>query len=165
MSGRRIGKIAQKVILTAASALIFVSQVPANPSDQPTEIRVQITDSQTHRPLKGRHVQIWNIDGPVVKGRTGPDGVMAIQFKGSAPPHIAVFVWWAYECTSNEDFLTKDVLEHGIVTQWPPSRFKKANKWCTADPQAPQLQTQPGKIIFLIHPMNRLVWSWYDTLR
>jgi hypothetical protein len=47
----------------------------AKPPDQPTEIRVQIMDSRTHRPLKGHKVQIMfsGMDGRTVVPQRAED--------------------------------------------------------------------------------------------
>jgi len=164
-------EIAQKAILTAVSAMMFSSQPLAKPSDQATEIRVQIMDSRTHRPLTGHKVQITfsGMDGqfyhnaPRMVGRTGSDGVVVFDVNQPIPPLMDVFVWWAYPCSRPEVYSTPAVLENGVVARWPPTGVKKADKWCTADPQAPRPQEQPGKVVFLVHPMNRFVWDWYDT--
>ncbi|HVA17586.1 MAG TPA: hypothetical protein VMV59_07730 [Candidatus Dormibacteraeota bacterium] len=96
-------------------------------------------------------------------GRTGADGIVVFDVSQPVPPLVDVFVWWAYPCTSPEIYSTHAVLDDGVVGQWPASGIKKADKWCTASPQAPSPQEQPGKIIFFIHPLNRFVWAWYDT--
>lgn len=49
---------ALKAMLTLVIAVTSASQLLAKPPDQPTEIRVQIMDSRTHRPLKDHKVQI-----------------------------------------------------------------------------------------------------------
>jgi hypothetical protein len=164
-------EIVQKTMLMVAIAMMSASHALAKPSDQPTEIRVQIMDSRTHRPLKAREVQItfsgmdgeWYHNAPTIKGRTGPDGVVVLEVKPPVPPRMDVFVWWAYPCSIPEDFSTQEVLGDGVVAHWPLTGIKKADKWCTADSQAPQSQRQPGKVIFFIHPMNRFVWAWYDA--
>jgi hypothetical protein len=166
----RLG-IARKAMSILAIAMMSGSQPFARTSDQSTEIRVQIVDSRTHRPLKGRRVQItfsgmdgqWYHNAPTMKGRTGSDGVLVLEVKQPVPPRMDVFVWWAYPCSFPEDFSTQEVLKEGMVGHWPPSRFKKAEKWCTADSDAPLPQRRPGEVIFFIHPMNWFVWVWYDT--
>jgi len=162
---------AQKAMLILVIAVMSASQSLAKPSDQPTEIRVQIMDSRTHRPLKGRKVQItfsgmdgqWYRNAPRMIGRTGSDGVVVFEVKQPIPPLMDVLDWWAYPCSRPETYSTQAVLEDGEVAHWPSTGIKKADKWCTADSQAPQPQRQPGKVIFFVHPLNRFQYAWYDT--
>lgn len=155
------------------TAVVSAPQVFTKPSDQPTVIRIQIMDSRSHRPLKGRRVIIsfTDVDGrwlrkpPTSKGRTGSDGVVSLEVKRPVPPRIGVFIWWVYPCTDQGDFSTQEVLADGLVAHWTSSSFKKVEKWCTAELPAPQPHRQPGKLIIFVHPMNRLVWSWYNTWR
>jgi len=166
-------KIAHKAMLIVLIAIMGASQPLATSSDQPTEIRIQILDSRTHRPLKGRRVIIsftdmdgqWLRKPPTSKGRTGSDGVVAFEVKWPVPPRMDVFIWWVYPCSGGEDFSTQEVLGGGLVAHWTPSPFKKVERWCTAGSQAPQQYSQPGKLIIFVHPMNRFVWSWYDMWR
>lgn len=158
------------VLLTAIVALAFSSQTLAIPPGRTAEIRVQIMDSRTHRPLKGRKVQITftGMDGefyhnaPRMIGRTGSDGVVVFNVNQPIPPRMDVFVWWAYPCSNPEVYSTRAVLKDGVVARWPPSGVKKADKWCTAGPQVSRPQEQPGKVVFFVHPMNRFAWAWYD---
>jgi hypothetical protein len=92
-----------------------------------------------------------------MKGRTGSDGVVVIGVKRPVPPRLSVFIWWVYPCTDVEEFPMQEIVDDGVVAPRTPTPFKKVEKWCTADSQAPQPQIQPGKIIFLVHPMNRFV--------
>jgi hypothetical protein len=159
---------ARQVMLIAAIAMMCASLPMAKPSDQPTEIRVQVMDSRTHRPLKGRRVEVSFLDKNMnfirplwTKGRTGPDGVMALQVKQPIPPRMDVFILFVFPCSDTEDFSTQEVLGDGLVAHWTPRSFKKVEKWCTADSKAPQLERQPGKLILFVHPMNPFVWIWY----
>jgi hypothetical protein len=161
---------ALKAMLILVIAVMSASPLLAKPQDQPTEIRVQILDSRTHRPLKGRRVQItlsgmdgqWYHDSPMMVGNTGSDGAVIFKLGQPVPPLVGVFVWWTYECSEPEDFSVRSILEDGVVAHWPHIGIKKADKWCTADPQAPEPQKQPGTVIFFVHSMNRFVWTWYD---
>jgi hypothetical protein len=166
----RVGhEIAHKAMLILVIAVMSTS-VLAKPQNQPTEIRVQIMDSRTHRPLKGRKVQItfsgtdrqFYNNAPRMIGRTGSDGVVVFKVGQPVPPFMGVFVWWAYPCANPETFSARSVLDDGVIAQWSHTGIKKADEWCTADPHAPQLQRQSGTVIFFVHPMNRFVWSWYD---
>jgi hypothetical protein len=165
-------RTAQEAVLLAVIIVVSGSYLLAKPSDKPTSIRVQIMDARTHHPLKGRRIVISFLDKNgdffkplTTKGRTGSDGIVVFEVKNPIPPRMGVFVWWVYPCSDSKPFSTQKVLEDGVVTHWSPTAFKKANKWCTADAQAPQSQTQPGRVVFFVHPMNRFVWSWYDTWR
>jgi len=108
-------EFAQKAVLAATIQTILALQPLAKPSDQPTEMRVQIMDSRTHRPLKGRRLIIsftdmngqWLAKPPTIKGRTGSDGVLILKVNPPVPPRMAVFVRWAYPCSSQEDFSTR----------------------------------------------------------
>jgi hypothetical protein len=164
-------EIVRKVVLTAVIATMFSSQLLAKPSEKATEIHVQIVDSRTHRPLKGHKVQITfsGMDGqfyqnaPRMVGRTGSDGEVVFDINQSIPPLMDVLVWWAYPCSNPEVYSTPAVLEDGVVARWSRTGDRKTDEWCTADPQVPRLQEQPGKVVFFAHPMNRFVWAWYDT--
>jgi len=157
----------------AVVVMTFASQRPARPTVQATEIRIQIMDSHTHLPLKGRRVEItlsapdgqFYNKGPHKVGHTGSDGVAAFEVDEPIPPLIDVFLWYAYTCSDKEVYSTRSILDDGAVASWRLTGYKKADKWCTADPQAPQPQRQPGKVVIFVHPMNSLVWSWYDTFR
>jgi hypothetical protein len=162
-------------MVAAVFATMFAPKPPAKPpskpSDSATEIRLQIMDSRTHAPLKDRKVQITFPDtfrpdkaaiGKV--GRTDSDGVVAFDVD-SAHHSIDVFVWFVFPCSDTEEYSTRTVLDDGVVSRWSLGSFKKTDKWCTADSQSPRLQKQPGKLILLVHPMNRFVWSWYDVFR
>ena len=137
---------------------------------QAAEIHVQIMDSRTHLPLKGRRVQITfsSQDGqfydkaPSMVGHTGSDGVVAFEVNQPVAPNIAVFIWYAYVCSDTGGYSTGSILRDGVVASWHLTGNKKADKWCAADSQTPRPEVQPGKIIIFVHPMNRLVWSWYD---
>lgn len=149
------------------------SQQPVKPPDHTTQIRLQVMDSRTHLPLKGRRVQITfaGPDGqlynkaPYKVGHTGSDGVVTFDLNEPIPPFIDVFFWYAYPCSDKEVYSTRSILDGGVVATWHLTGYKKADKWCAADSQAPQLQEQPGKLVMFVHPMNRFVWSWYDTFR
>jgi hypothetical protein len=130
------------------------------------EIRVRIMDSRGHRVLEGRKVQVdwWDDNGkwhPLI-GHTAADGVVVFRMKQPIPPRIAVQDFWAYNCAIPREFATQEVLDHGVVAAWPHSGSKKADKWCTADPKAPQPQQRPGEIIFFVHPLNRFEYAWYS---
>ena len=167
-------RLSRNAMVAAVFATMFAPKPPTKPpkpSDSTTEIRLQIMDSRTHGPLKGRKVQITFPDtfrphkaaiGKV--GRTGSDGVVAFDVD-SAHPSIDVFVWFVFACSDTGEYSTRTVLDDGVVSRWSLSGFKKTDKWCTADSQAPRQQKQPGKLVLLVHPMNRFVWSWYDTFR
>lgn len=168
---RVLNDAALTAMLLLAVAVVPSSRPMARPSDQKTEIRVQVMDSHTHRPLKHRKVQItfsgmdgqWYHNAPWMIGRTGSDGVADFQFKGPAPPRISVFVWWVYPCSTSQDFLTQTILKDGVVAYWTHSGIKKSDRWCTADSQASQPQRQPGRVVVFIHPLNRFQYAWYDT--
>ena len=155
------------------AAMTFALQQRAKPPNQTTEIRIQIMDSRTHLPLKGRRVEITlsALDGqfynkpPHKVGHTGSDGVAAFDVDEPIPPFIDVFLWYGYTCSDKEVYSIRSILGDGVVANWRLSGYKKADKWCTADSQAPRPQEQPGKIVIFVHPMNRFVWSWYDTFR
>jgi hypothetical protein len=165
--------ILARATLSAVVAMTLASQQPVKPPDHATEIRILIMDSRTHLPLKGRRVQITfsGLDGqfynkaPRKIGRTGSNGVVAFEVNEPVPPFIGVFLWYAYTCSDTGAYSTRSVLDNGVVVRWRLTGQEKADKWCTADSQAPQPQEQPGKIVIFAHPMNRLVWSWYDTFR
>jgi hypothetical protein len=157
-------------MLITVTATASAPQPPTKPPDQPTEIRLQIVDSRTHSPLKGRRVQITFSgadgqyqDASAVTGRTASDGVVVFEIKQPIRPVMDVFVWWAFPCSRPEAYSTQTVIEDGVIAQWPPTGIKKLDEWCTANSQATRFQRQPGKVIFMVHPMNRFVWAWYDT--
>jgi hypothetical protein len=161
--------IAKKAMLmVAVFAVPFAGQRAATP-DHATEIHVQIMDSRTHRPLKGRRVQVtlppdgqlYN-NSPSMVGHTGSDGDATFEVGQHVPPKIYVFLWFSYVCSDTGVYSTRSVLQDGVVASWHLTGNKKADKWCAADSQTPRPEVQPGKIIIFVHPMNRLVWSWYD---
>ncbi len=128
-------------------------------------------DSRTHLPLKGRRVQItfsapdgqFYSKAPYKVGHTGSDGVVTFELDEPIPPYIGVFLRYAYTCSDTGAYSTLSVLDDGILASRRLNGNKQAAKWCAADSNAPQLQKQPGKVIVFVHPMNRFVWSWYDT--
>jgi hypothetical protein len=171
-----IGRLAHaKIVLSATLTTISVFMVVPlglpNQSHPPTEINVQIMDSHDHRPLKHRKVQItfsgmdgqWYSQAHNMTGYTGSDGIAVFQVTEPVPPLVAVFVWWAYPCSRPENFSTESVIKDGVVAQWHLTGITKTDKSCAANPQAPQLVRQAGKVIFFVHPMNRFAWAWYDT--
>lgn len=159
--------------LTAFVAMTSASQQPVKLPDHATQIRIQVMDSRAHLPLKGRRVQVAfaGPDGqlynkaPYKVGQTDSDGIVAFDFNEPIPPFIDVFLWYAYRCSDKEVYSTRSILDDGVVATWRLTGNKKADKWCAADSQAPQPQEQPGKVVIFVHPMNRLIWSWYDTFR
>ena len=161
---------ALKAMLTLVIAVMSASQLLAKPPDQPTEIRVQIMDSRTHRPLKGHKVQImfsgmdgqWYHNAPNMIGRTDSDGNVVFEVKQPIPPMMDVVDWWAYPCSNPAVYSTQTVFQDGVVAHWPSTGISKADKWCTSDSQAPLPQKQPGKVIFFVHPLNRFQYAWYD---
>ena len=132
---------------------------------------MQIMDSRTHRPLRGRKVQItfsgsdgqFHHNAQSLEGSTDSDGIVIFDVNQPIPPVMNVFVWWAYPCSSPEAYSTLAVLKDGIVARWPLTGIKKSDNWCTANPKAPLPQQQPGKVVFFVHPMNRLAWAWHET--
>jgi hypothetical protein len=159
--------------MLTAVAMTFASRQSVKPSGHVTEIHIQVMDSRTHLPLKGRRVQITfsGPDGqfynkaPYKVGHTGSDGVVTFEVSEPIPPFISVFLWYAYTSsdTGTGVYSTRSILDDGTLASWRPTGNKKADKWCAADSNARQLQKQPGKVIIFAHPMNRFVWSWYDT--
>jgi len=166
----RVGhETATRVISMAVFALTCASLPLAKPSDRPTEIRVQVMDSRRHRPLKDRRVMIEFLDekGDAIErladeGRTGPDGVVFLKVGQPIPSRMSVRVLWDYPCSALAPFSTQAVLQAGIVASSIRGRNKWIDKRCTADSQAPQPRSQPGKSIFYVHPMNRFVNWWYN---
>lgn len=152
---------------------VFAPQPFGNASERMVEIRVQILDSRTHRPLKGRRVQLtfsgmdgqWYAKSLMMVGRTTADGVATFQVRQPLPPLVDVVDLQAYPCSHPEEFSTREILEQGVVAQVLRSQFKKVEKWCAPDPQAPQPQRQLGQVEFFVHPLNRWQYAWYDTWR
>jgi hypothetical protein len=164
-------KHSRNAIVAAVFVTMSIPKAPAKPPDRTTEIRIQIMDSRTHAPLKGRKVEITFPDTARPNkatagktGRTNSDGIVSFDVD-SADSSIDVFVRFVFTCSRTEEYSTRTVLDDGVVSRWSPSGFKKTDKWCSTDLQAPGLQKQPGKLILLVHPMNRFVWSWYDTFQ
>ncbi len=161
------------LVMLTAVAMTFASQQPVKPSGPITQVHIQIMDSRTHLPLKGRRVQITfsGPDGQFYKkapykiGHTGSDGVVTFEVNEPIPPYISVFPWYAYTCSNTDTgaYSTRSILDDGILASWRLTGNKKADKWCAADSNVPQLPKQPGKVIVFVHPMNRFVWSWHDT--
>jgi hypothetical protein len=104
----------------------------------------------------------WYNKGLTLVGRTAADGIVVFQVKQPVPPRVDIVDLQAYPCSIPEDFSTKEVLEQGVVAHVPPTRFRKIDKWCGVDPQAPDPQKQPAEVTFFIHPLNRLQYAWYD---
>lgn len=153
------------VLLIMALVTTISGQTRPASSPNGVEIHVQIVDSHSHRPLKGRKVQVDWLDThgkwhPLI-GHTAADGFVTFPIKEPIPPSIAVQDFWAYNCAT-EVFSTQEVLDHGIVSVWPHTASKKANKWCTADRNAPEPHPTPGEITFFVHPMNRVEYAWYS---
>jgi hypothetical protein len=153
------------VFLIVALATSVGGQTGTAASPKQFELHVRIMDSQTHRPLKGRKVQVdwWDTNGkwhPLIR-HTAADGIVIFPIKEPIPPSIAVQDFWAYNCNT-EFFSTQEVLDHGIITHWPHSGIKKADKFCTPNPDASQLQQRPGEITFFVHPLNRFEYAWYS---
>jgi hypothetical protein len=159
---------ALKALLILMIAMILASPLPAGQSEQIREIRIQIMDSKTLRPLKSHKVQItfsgtdgqWYHNAPRMIGRTGSDGVVVFEVKLPITPMMDVVDWWAYPCSNPEVYSTQTVFQDGVVAHWRSTGIGKADRWCTADSQAPLPQKQPGKVIFFVHPLNR--YAWYD---
>lgn len=114
------------MILLTALALALPPAAFARQSRQ-AEIRIQVLDSQTHRPLRHRSVQVTlsGMDGqfyehaPETTGRTGRDGIAIFKVNQPAPPIIGVFVRWAYPCSNTQAYSTSAVFKNGVVVHWP----------------------------------------------
>jgi hypothetical protein len=164
--------IAWKVLM-ASLLLGSVLTVSAQSSGNGTVIRVQIRDSQTRRPLKGRRVQLtmsgmdgqWYHDARILIGKTGSNGVVAFDLKQPVPPQVDIVDLSGYPCSSPEAFQTREILERGVVGNWPHSGIKKADKWCTANPNTPPVEKQPSQVVFYVHPLNPWQNYWYTLLR
>ena len=161
---------AKRVLGIALIAMaISASQVLAQSPDHSNEIRVQVLDSRTHRPLKNHTVQLtfsgmdekWDANAPTMTSKTGNDGVAVFVLKQPVLPLMIVFIRWTAPCSSSRTYSTKEILEDGVVGAWRTTGPKNADDWCTTDPQAPQAQKQPGTLVLPVHPMNRLVYLWY----
>ena len=144
-----------------------------------TEFRVRILDSKTHRPLKGRFVQI-SFSGMEGKhsndpfqqvGRTQSNGVAIFRVKEPVPPFVDIVDLNGYTCSEGEVFPTRDVIQNGVVAPlWIPKgmkypNLKKADQWCTPDPEAARPQTSAGEIVFLVHRLSlwwRLRRDWEE---
>jgi hypothetical protein len=149
-------------MLIAVIAMMSASAPMAKPSDQPTEIRIQVMDSRTHRPLKRKRVDISFFDenGGVVQppkriGKTGSDGVVVLNLKQPIPPRMGVGVWGVYLCTTQPNFPTQAILQDGVITSWKFGHGGDGkDKRCTAKSKAPQPQREPGRIILFGQTMN-----------
>ena len=126
-------------------------------------------DSRTQLPVRGRRVLIAfsGPDGqfynkPAYKiGHTDRDGLAAFRVKEPVPPSVWVVLWYVDTCSDNRTFSTRAVLEDGVVSSCRPTEHDKSY---SAALQTPQPREQPGKIVIFVHPINRLVWAWHDTL-
>ena len=164
---------APKYILIAVMAFTSALLSSAMPPEQATAIRVRIMDSRTHRPLKRRKVQIIfsGMDGRrylntlVMIGHSGPDGVVVFEVKRPMPPRMEIVDLAGYPCSRPEDFVTREILENGVVAHWPRSGIPKADEWCTPGPQAAQPQQKPEEVVFFVHPLNWWQNFWYTLLK
>jgi hypothetical protein len=146
----------------------IVPQVKAAP---PIEIRLQVLDAQTHRPVKGRPVYIsfsaqkglWPPNSLTMTVHTGADGIATFAVSEPVLSFFRVTVRRTFPCETAPSYRTSDVIHDGVVTHWTLDKSKKQNKWCTANPHVPDLQKRPRTIVFLVHPMNRFAWAWRDT--
>lgn len=164
---------APKDILIAVMAFTSALLSSAKPPEQAIAIRVRIMDSRTHRPLKRRKVQITfsGMDGRryfnalVMIGHSGPDGVVVFEVKRPIPPRMEIVDLAGYPCSRPEDFVTREILENGVVAHWPRRGIPKADEWCTPGPQAAQPQQKPGEVVFFVHPLNWWQNFWYTLLK
>jgi hypothetical protein len=149
-------------VACTALSIVFSTMVPAQST---TEIRVRILHSKTHRPMKGRKVEIqfsgndgqWYSNAPHLIGQTGSDGVVVFRAKQPVAPRIDIVDLKGYPCSFPEEFSTQDVLQSGVVANWTiigKQETQKADEWCTPDPSAPQLQATPGELVFFVHPLT-----------
>jgi hypothetical protein len=85
------------MLFTVAAALMVGFTTTASPQSI-TEIRVRILYSKSHRPMKGRRVEIqftglngeWYQNAPHLVGRTHADGVVVFHVKQPVPPALAL---------------------------------------------------------------------------
>jgi hypothetical protein len=165
---RQWKKNAAFAVLIAGFASTSVSL--AAPPQHATEICIRILDSRTHRALGSRKVQI-DLSGmdaqsyQIMVGRTGPDGMVAFEVKEPVPPVVDIGDLASYPCSQPESFPTHDIMDSGVVARWPPSGFRKADRWCTPNPGVAQPTPKPGEVVFFVHPLN--VWEnfWYTLLK
>jgi hypothetical protein len=106
----------------------------------------------------------WYHDARILVGHTGSDGVVTFDLKQAVPPLVDVVDLSGYPCSRPEAFQTREILDHGVVGVWPRTGIEEADKWCTANAGAPQVEKRPGEIVFYVHPLNGWQNFWY-TLR
>ena len=153
-------------LFVVCAALIVVFSTTAL-AQSTTEIRVRILHSKTHRPLKGRKVEIsfYGTDGKSYSGmgqqvgRTQSDRVAVFRVKQPVPALVNIQDLNGYTCSDPELFPTRDVMQSGAVAPWTPMGkqypdMQKADDWCTPDPNAPQHQATPGELVFFVHPLT-----------
>lgn len=149
----------------AAFTAAFMLFSTAAPAQSTTEIRIRILHSKTHRPLKGRSVEVqfsgmdgkWYSNAQHLIGKTGSDGIVVFRLKQPVAPRIDIVDLEGYPCSHPEEFSSQDVLRIGVVAHWTllgKPETKKADDWCTPDLSAPELQATPGEIVFFVHPLT-----------
>ena len=152
----------RKVLLIVAVIGLAHQSRAADSPEPATQIRVRILHSKTHRPMKGRRVEVqfsgmdgqWYSNAPHLIARTGSDGVVTFEVKQPLPRTIDIVDLTGYPCSFPEEFPTLEVLAHGVVGKWTLTGVPKADEWCTADTNARQPQQRPGEVVFFVHPLN-----------
>jgi hypothetical protein len=141
--------------------LAFADSTPAQPNDY-KEIRVRILQSNTHRPMKRRTVEIqfsgadgqWYSPAKHLIGHTNSKGVVVFKVIGPVPPRIDIIDLKGYPCSFPEEFETSQVLQRGIVAGWQVTGVESADKWCRPLEDAPVPIAAPGEVVFFVHQLN-----------
>jgi hypothetical protein len=140
----------------AAGAFCEGQTVPASaPSSH--EIRVQLLDYRTGRPLKDRYVQLtvpwpnkdsgYHEEYPTAK--TKKDGIAIFHFNGWLPPAGQVVLLDDWECSDLRLFATEEVLRQGLVEKFDADDHPMCRRHLT------QLATAvPGVIVCYAHRLN-----------